>query len=114
MSAPPTVISRAREVGAGSQIPDLHMLTVLSENQSRQAMARWDALQPCLSEGVPLTRAAAAPGVPVRTARRWLAAYRSCGLAGLAPTPRADPGITLDRWPSNLCRQRRRCPGSSS
>src|SRR6478736_1263093 len=73
-----------------AQVPDRHMLTELSETQRREAMARWDALQPCLSEGVPLTRAAAASGVPVRTARRWLAAYRAGGLAGLAPTRRAD------------------------
>lgn len=73
-----------------AQVPYRHMLTELSEAQRRQAMARWDALRPCLSDGVPLTRAAAAAGVPVRTARRWLAAYRSHGLPGLASSPRAD------------------------
>ena len=36
----------------------------LSEAQRRQAMTRWDVLRPFLSEGVPLTRAAAAAGVP--------------------------------------------------
>jgi len=83
-----------------AQAPDQRMLAELSENQRRQAMARWDVLQPCLSEGVPLTRAAAASGVPVRTARRWLAAYRAGGLAGLARAPRADRATR--RFPPEL------------
>jgi len=35
-------------------------------------------------EGVPLSRGAADAGVPVRTARRWRAAYEADGAAGLA------------------------------
>ncbi|MFD9666585.1 Mu transposase C-terminal domain-containing protein [Rhodococcus sp. NPDC059968] len=49
-------------------------------------------LRPHLEHGVPLTRAAAAGGVSVRTARRWLAAYRAGGPAALARRPRADRG----------------------
>lgn len=41
---------------------------------------------------VTLAAAAAAAGVPIRTARRWLAAYRANGPAGLKPAKRADRG----------------------
>ncbi|MFE5837271.1 helix-turn-helix domain-containing protein [Arthrobacter sp. NPDC056493] len=53
-------------------------------------MTRLEVLAPHLHEGVPVTRAAAAAGVPLRTARRWLSAYRARGLAGLVPAPRSD------------------------
>ena len=47
-------------------------------------------LGPHVFDGVPLTRAAAAAAVPLRTAQRWLAAYKADGAAGLARAPRAD------------------------
>ena len=60
----------------------------LSEEGQAQAMARFAVLRPHLEDGVPLTRAADAAGVPLRTAQRWLARYRRDGLAGLArPRP---------------------------
>lgn len=65
-------------------------LVELSEGQRERAMSRLQVLLPHLDDGVPVTRAASAAGVPLRTARRWLAAYRAQGLAGLAPPPRSD------------------------
>lgn len=56
-------------------------------------MLRYDAvLRPHLEEGVPLTRAAEAAGVPLRTAQRWLARYRQGGLTALVRQPRSDRG----------------------
>ncbi|MEA3533084.1 Mu transposase C-terminal domain-containing protein [Nocardia beijingensis] len=63
-------------------------LTELSEADRRQAMNRLEVLRPYLEDDVPLTRAAAASGTPLRTAQRWLHRYRSAGLTGLAPTHR--------------------------
>lgn len=53
---------------------------------------RLTVLGPCLHEGVPLVVAAARAGVPVRTARRWLAAYRASGADGLTRSARVDRG----------------------
>ena len=46
-------------------------------------MQRFAVLRPFLEDEVPLARAAAEADVAIRTARRWLAAYRKAGLAGL-------------------------------
>jgi DNA invertase Pin-like site-specific DNA recombinase/transposase InsO family protein len=75
--------------GPAGQAP---LLTGLSSGQREQAMARFAVLRPHLEDGVPLARAAGEAGVAVRTAQRWLARYRACGLAGLARTARADTG----------------------
>lgn len=83
-----------------SRTQDRRTLTELSEGQRRRAMTRLEVLAPHLHEGVPVTRAAAAAGVPLRTARRWLSAYRARGLAGLAPAPRSDRA--LRRFPAEL------------
>ena len=69
----------------------------LDEQRRGQAMDRLAVLQPHLEAGVPLTRAAAHAGVPVRTAERWLARYRACGLAGLARPARRDAGVRRTR-----------------
>src|SRR4051794_918413 len=66
----------------------------LSEDQRVQAMARLTVLRPHLDDGVPLTRTAAAAGVPLRTAQRWLARFRRDGLAGLTRAPRHDTAGT--------------------
>ncbi len=58
-----------------------------------RAWARWQVLAPAVQDGVALARAAAAAGVPLRTAQRWLARYRTDGLVGLARAPRADRGL---------------------
>jgi len=75
--------------GPAGQAP---LLTGLSSGQREQAMARFAVLRPHLEDGVPLARAAGEAGVAARTAQRWLARYRACGLAGLARTARADTG----------------------
>ena len=70
------------------------------EQQREQAMARFAVLRPHLEGGVPLTRAADAAGIPVRTAGRWLARYRQSGMAGLARLNRRDAGT--HRSPADL------------
>jgi putative transposase len=57
-----------------------------------EAMIRFAVLRPHIEEGVPLVRAAEAAGVPVRTARRWLACFRQDGVVGLARKERTDQG----------------------
>ena len=57
-----------------------------------EAEVRLAVLGPHLHDGVPLSVAAQRAGVPLRTARRWLAAYRSDGAAGLSRSGRADRG----------------------
>lgn len=47
-------------------------------------------LGPHVFDGVPLIRSAAAGGVPLRTAQRWLARYTADGAAGLARAGRSD------------------------
>jgi len=67
-------------------------LAALSEHARTTAMERFAALRPTIEDGVPLTRVAADAGVALRTAQRWLAAYRTSGLAALAPPARSDRG----------------------
>lgn len=64
----------------------------LSDDRRAQVMARLAVLRPHLDDGVPLTRTAAAAGVPLRTAQRWLTHYRRDGAAGLARRIRCDAG----------------------
>jgi putative transposase len=45
-----------------------------------------------LDDGVPLARAAREAGIPIRTARRWLACFRDAGPAGLSFKTRSDAG----------------------
>lgn len=49
-------------------------------------------LGPHVHDGVPLSVAAKRAGVPLRTARRWLAAYRAAGASGLSRSARTDRG----------------------
>ena len=51
---------------------------------------RLAVLQPHLFEGVPLPAVSQQAGVPLRTARRWVAAYRAGGADGLTRAARAD------------------------
>ncbi len=67
-------------------------LTALSPLQTDTALARYQVLRPALEEDVPLARLAREAGIPLRTAQRWVAAYRRRGLAGLARGSRADAG----------------------
>lgn len=71
---------------------DPPLLTGLGEETRAAALARYHAIRPHLEDGVPLSRAADAAGVPLRTAQRWLARYRAGGFAALARSARADRG----------------------
>jgi putative transposase len=72
----------------------------MPERQRALVFRRFALLRPHVEDGVPLTHAAAAAGVPVRTAQRWLAQYRAVGLPGLARKERADVGQR--RFPTEL------------
>ena len=65
-------------------------LTEMTAEAREQAIRRYQVLRPHLDDSVLLTQAARDAGVPVRTVQRWLARYRSGGLAGLARTPRSQ------------------------
>ena len=70
-------------------------MTILAELDSTQrelAECKWKVLRPHVEDGVPLVRAAGEAGVSLRSAQRWLARYRTGGLAGLARAGRADRG----------------------
>ena len=74
----------------------------LPAERRSKAMARFAVLRPHLEDDVPLSRAAEAAGVPVRTARRWLVRFRQEGMAGLARAERDDRGGP--RLPDELVR----------
>lgn len=63
----------------------------MTDRQERVAN-RLAFLRVHLHDGVPLASAARDAGVPIRTARRWLARFRDAGPGGLAPKPRSDAG----------------------
>jgi putative transposase len=63
---------------------------VLTEEQRKLAMERFDVLRPHIEEDVPLAQAAQHAGVALRTAERWLSQYRNQGLNGLARSIRSD------------------------
>ena len=65
-------------------------LSELTEQQRDEAQRRFAVLRPHLEDGVVLAQAAGAAGVPVRTARHWLARFRAGGLPALARVPRRD------------------------
>lgn len=77
-------------------------LTELDQQQRAEVMRRWSVLRPVVQDGVPLTVAARDAGVPLRSAQRWLARYRSSGLPGLARAGRSDRGTR--RLPEDLVR----------
>jgi putative transposase len=72
-------------------------LTELDEQERAQVLRRWSVLRPVVQDDVPLAVAARDAGVPLRTAQRWLARYRSSGLAGLVRTSRSDRGTRCTR-----------------
>lgn len=67
-------------------------LAAVPAAQRGEALRRWMVLRPHLEDGASLTATAAAGGVTLRTAQRWLALYRAGGLAALARNSRADQG----------------------
>jgi hypothetical protein len=56
------------------------------------AEQRMAVIAPYVHEGIPLAVAAAAAGVPRRTAHRWLSAYLASGAAGLTRSGRSGLG----------------------
>ena len=60
---------------------------------SPKAIARFRLLQLHLEQDIPLARIAAEGGIAERTLRRWLAAWRAKGIAGLERSRRSDAGI---------------------
>lgn len=74
----------------------------LPAGRQTEAMARFAVLRPHLEDDVPLARAARDAGVPIRTARRWLARFRRNGVVELARAGRADRGRR--RLPEDLVR----------
>jgi hypothetical protein len=65
-------------------------LSELSEQQRDLAQRRFEVLRPHLEDGVALAHAAAAAGIPARTARHWLARFRVGGY----PVWRGPRGVT--------------------
>ena len=59
---------------------------------SAEVAKRMAVLRPHLIDGVPLARVATDAGIPIRTARRWIARYRADGPAGLARPRRPEAG----------------------
>jgi putative transposase len=64
----------------------------LSEADRAQALERYQQLRPALEDGVPLAQVAQEHQIPLRTAQRWVAQYRTYGLSGLMRAARADRG----------------------
>ena len=101
-------------------------LAGLTGEARKRALDRFRLLQPHLENDRPLKAAAAAAGIPFRTAQRWVSLYRQFGLAALARRKRADTGkhreisaklkeaiegIALQKPPlpvATICRQARR------
>jgi putative transposase len=67
-------------------------LTVYTQEQRLLAQARFALIRPFLEEGIPLTQIAQEQHLPLRTARRWVADFRTYGLAGLIRQTRKDQG----------------------
>lgn len=67
-------------------------LAELSDNQRRQALARFQLLQPYLEGRTSLKSIVEVHRISRRTAQRWVKQYREKGLVGLARQPRRDRG----------------------
>jgi putative transposase len=64
----------------------------LSESQRATALQRYQILKPFLEDTCTLPEAIKLYELPIRTARRWVAQYRTMGLPGLARSSRSDKG----------------------
>lgn len=63
-----------------------------TEEQRATALSNFQLLRPFFEEGIPLTQVAKSVGLSLRTARRWVSAYRRDGLMGLCRKTRTDKG----------------------
>ena len=70
----------------------MNELVSLSEEARQLALERFRLLQPYLEQGRSLREVARDAKVAYRTAQRWVACYRRCGLAALARQGRGDRG----------------------
>jgi putative transposase len=70
----------------------LRVPAALTDTELPRALARFRALRPYLEDGVALAEIARERGVTPRTLERWVARYRSEGLAGLGRREREDKG----------------------
>lgn len=68
------------------------VLTSLRAEERDAALERYAILQPHIEHDVPLAQLALDHDVTPQTLRRWLHAYRTHGLPGLAPKSRVDRG----------------------
>lgn len=68
------------------------VLTALTEAQRELAMERFSLFKPALEDGVSQTQIAQTHGLSLRTIQRWMQAYRTRGLVGLAKAERSDQG----------------------
>lgn len=64
----------------------------LDDAEREVALERFHLLRPALEDGVLLARVGGEERVPLRTAQRWMAAYKREGLSGLVKLPRGDRG----------------------
>ena len=62
----------------------MDQLAGLTEEARKLALDRFRLLQPHLEDDRPLKAVAAAAGIPVRTAQRWVSLYWQFGLTALA------------------------------
>ena len=67
-------------------------LTALTEAQRLLALERFSFLKPALEDEVSQTQIAQMHGLSLRTMQRWMRAYRTQGLVGLAKQGRSDHG----------------------
>jgi len=68
------------------------LLTELTEEQRKTALARFQLIQPFLDGEVPLTAIARAHHKSLRTLQLWVKQYRQTGLVGLSRQRRQDQG----------------------
>jgi len=64
----------------------------MNADEDEEIRQKWGLVHRHLHDNVPLTRAAADAGVPLRTARRWLSRYRESGPSGLRRASRPEIG----------------------
>jgi putative transposase len=82
-------LSRADERPRATESPEL---AALPEATRQLALERFGVLRPCLEDGVPLAEVARQHGLRLRRLQRWMRAYRTQGLAGLARKPYPERG----------------------
>lgn len=70
----------------------MNPLVSIPEELRAGALERFRIMRPAIEDSVPLVQVAQEANISIRTAQRWMAAYKRDGLAGLAKSPRRDEG----------------------